>query len=180
MNKKGLVLNLYGAPSSGKSTMRARIFSELKYRYINCEEVTEYAKDKVWEENWRTLENQIYIFAKQHHRMFLLLDKVDVIITDSPLPISFYYDSTQNEYLKNLVLDQFNKMNNINYFLDRNHPYQQAGRFHNEEEANYISNDIENMLIENNIQYERIYSSPHKAIEIADFIEEKINSDNLF
>lgn len=178
--KQTIIINLYGPPSSGKSTMRSRIFSELKYRHINCEEVTEYAKDKTWERNWETLSNQIYVFAKQHHKIYLLLQKVDVIITDSPLLMSVLYDKDKNEHLKKLAIDQHFSMNNINFFLDRNHPYQQAGRYHNEEEADYIGQRIESILKENEVQYESIYSSPQKAIEIADSIEEKIKENQLF
>ena len=42
-----LVVNLTGAPGAGKSTGAAYVFSQLKMRGINCELVTEYAKDKV-------------------------------------------------------------------------------------------------------------------------------------
>lgn len=46
-----IVVNLFGAPGAGKSTGAARIFSNLKMAGINAELVTEFAKDKVWEEN---------------------------------------------------------------------------------------------------------------------------------
>ena len=46
-----LVVNLFGAPGAGKSTGAAYIFSKLKMSGINVELVTEFAKDKVWEES---------------------------------------------------------------------------------------------------------------------------------
>ena len=46
-----LVVNLFGAPGAGKSTGAAYIFSRLKMLGINAELVTEFAKDKVWENN---------------------------------------------------------------------------------------------------------------------------------
>lgn len=46
-----IVVNLFGAPGVGKSTGAARIFSNLKMAGINAELITEFAKDKVWEEN---------------------------------------------------------------------------------------------------------------------------------
>lgn len=81
---KTLVVNLFGTPGAGKSTGAAYIFSELKMRGINAELVTEFAKDKVWENNDEVFKNQAYIFGKQSYKMSRCRDKVDVIITDSP------------------------------------------------------------------------------------------------
>ena len=81
---KTLVVNLFGTPGVGKSTGAAYIFSELKMRGINAELVTEFAKDKVWENNDEVFKNQAYIFGKQSYKMSRCRDKVDVIITDSP------------------------------------------------------------------------------------------------
>ena len=79
-----LVVNLFAPPGSGKSTMAAHIFAKLKQANINCELVTEFAKDLTWENRQNTLENQLYVFAEQHHRVNRLKKQVDVVITDSP------------------------------------------------------------------------------------------------
>ena len=63
--KRPIVVNLFGAPGSGKSTGAAFIFSQLKMKNVNCELITEYAKDKTWENNAAALECQEYIFGKQ-------------------------------------------------------------------------------------------------------------------
>lgn len=60
-----LVVNLYGAPGSGKSTGAAYIFAKLKMLGVNCELITEFAKDKVWENNLEVFNNQLYILGKQ-------------------------------------------------------------------------------------------------------------------
>ena len=86
-----LVINLFGAPGSGKSTGAAQVFSQLKLHGQNCELVTEFAKDLVWENNQKAFANQIYIFGQQSYRLSKMLDEVDIIITDSPLPISIMY-----------------------------------------------------------------------------------------
>ena len=69
MNKP-IVINLFGAPSSGKSSGAAYIFSRLKEENINCELITEFAKDLTWEKNQTGLSCQEYIFGQQSYRMF--------------------------------------------------------------------------------------------------------------
>lgn len=63
-NSLPIIVNLYGAPGSGKSTGAAYIFASLKMMGVNAELVTEYAKDKVWEETREVFNNQAYIFGK--------------------------------------------------------------------------------------------------------------------
>ena len=108
--RKTLVINLFGGPGVGKSTMCASIFSKLKILGFECEMATEYVKDIVWEESFKKLENQIYIFGKQHARVHRLLNKVDIVITDSPLLKSRVYDQDNNLALKNLVLFKKTKL----------------------------------------------------------------------
>ena len=55
------VINLVGGPGSGKSTAMAGVFYNLKRLGVNCEMVTEYVKDKVWEESFKTIEDQFYL-----------------------------------------------------------------------------------------------------------------------
>src|SRR3954464_15085371 len=90
MNKT-VVVNMLAGPGSGKSTMASSVFSELKWRGEETEYVGEYAKDLTWEKRVKTLDNQVYVFAKQHHRIFRLLNQVDIIVTDSPLYLTPIY-----------------------------------------------------------------------------------------
>lgn len=145
-----LIVNLYGAPSSGKSTMASKLFYELKVRGVSCELVTEYAKDLVWEARGETFKNEVYIFAKQHHRLFRVSGKVDVIITDRPLLLTKYYNSKYGNgrfiALDNLVLEQYYSMNNFDIFLNRTHKFSPEGRNENEAQANQIEVEMRNML----------------------------------
>lgn len=154
--KKTLVVNLYGGPGSGKSTTCAGVFERLKLNGVNCEMATEYAKDKVWEESFKTLDDQIYVFGKQLHKIKRLLGKVEVIITDSPLLNSIQYDAEKNETFHKLVLDQNNRLNNINFFIIRNEHYETNGRMQTLEESKEIDKSILSILNENNIDFIKI------------------------
>ena len=129
-DNKCVIVNLYGAPGSGKSTLASYIFAKLKMMGVNCELVTEFAKDKVWEKNNEALSNQIYIFAKQYYRISRCADKVDVVITDSPLFLSPFYnkDPDIDEPLKELVFKIASKYDNLNYFVKRVKKYNPVGR----------------------------------------------------
>ena len=88
-----LVVNFMGAPGAGKSTMAARIFSELKWKGYDVELVGEYAKELVFEQRHQTFKNELYIFAKQHHRLFRLKGQVRIIVTDRPIILSQFYNA---------------------------------------------------------------------------------------
>lgn len=155
--KKPLVISLIGGPGSGKSTTACGLFYELKKLGFNCELALEFAKDKVYEESFRTMDDQIYIFAKQYHKLWRLRDKVDIIITDSPLPISLFYNKEESEYFDKFVIEQYNKFENILYFIDRDDSFfQQSGRLHNLEESKNIDTELLSILDKYNIPYSRV------------------------
>ena len=141
------------APGAGKSTGAAHIFAELKMCGINTELVTEFAKDKVLEGNKEVFNTQIYLFGKQVFKLSRCNGKVDVIITDSPLPLSIYYKNRPcyTENFDGCVLDIFNSFNSVNYFLNRVKPYNPSGRFQTEEESDQVSIGVKSLLDKYNI-----------------------------
>ena len=162
--KETIVINLIGGPGSGKSTITSGIFYNLKKNGIDCEMALEFAKDKVWEESYRTLDGQIYVFGKQYHRLWKLLGKVDVIITDSPLILSAIYNKEQSDYFENFIIEQFKKFNNKVYFIERNpSQYQENGRMQNLEEAIEKKEKILDILKRNNISFINIINE--KAVD---------------
>lgn len=141
-----LIANFYGGPGTGKSTTCAAVFSKLKLAGINCEMALEYAKDRVWEGSGHVLDNQLYVFGKQYHRIWRLLDKVDVVLTDSPLLNSILYYQDKNPHFSDLVAFEHSRLNNFNVFLQRVKPYNPAGRLQDEQQAKGLDIRIQEIL----------------------------------
>lgn len=154
-NMETIVVNIFGVPGAGKSTGAAYVFAALKMRGVNAELVTEYAKDKVWEENSEAFKNQAFLFGKQSYRMSRCAGKVDVIVTDSPLPLSILYnnDVRLGENFNASVMDVFNSYRNLNFFLNRVKPYNPAGRLQTEEESDALGEPLKNLLKTRGIYY---------------------------
>jgi len=174
--KETIVINFFGGPGVGKSTLCAAVFVKLKVSGIDCEMATEYAKDITWEESYKKLENQIYVFGKQHSRVNRLLGKVDVVITDSPLLNSIVYDNSKNEPLRELVLYEFQKLNTLNFYVSRRIKYEENGRNQSIDEAIKIDNIYKKLLDDNNIQYIEI--EPGQDYIVFSEIMDKINIPN--
>jgi hypothetical protein len=139
------IVNLYGGPGSGKSTTAAALFAEMKNQGINCELVTEYAKELVWEQSNCKLDDQLYIFAKQYRRISRLLGRVDYVVTDAPILNSLVYGVTTDTF-KDLVRETYASMDNIDVFLRRVKVYNPAGRQQTEGQARDLDQDIELIL----------------------------------
>lgn len=176
--KKTLIINLFGVPGAGKSTGCAYIFSMLKMAGIDCEMITEYAKDKLWEEAKAPFENQAYIFGKQSYRISKCAGKVSVIVTDAPLPLSILYNNNKEVFTDNfekMVMDVFNSYDSMNFLIKRVKPYNSNGRFQTEEESNSLSEPIYNLLEQYDIPYHEINGDIHGYQKIIDMIMSKIS-----
>lgn len=143
------IINLFGGPCIGKSTMAAELFSNMKKKNYNVELVTEYAKDAVWEERLNVLTDQLYIMAKQNRRINVLIDKVEYIITDSPLLLSAIY--TKDEDIIKLAVKLHEKHKSVNFRLRRKPRYSKIGRAHTKEEALRIDDKIDALLLNYNV-----------------------------
>ena len=153
-----IVVNLYAGPGAGKSTLAAYTFAKLKMAGVNCELITEFAKDKVWENNQTALANQIYVYAKQYFRIDRCCDKVDVVITDSPLILSSYYNK-DNDIIEpfNALIAQINKKYlNLDYFIRRIKPYNPIGRLQTEAQAVASDTEIKNLMAKFCVKYKEI------------------------
>lgn len=141
-----VVVNLYGGPGAGKSTLASELFVLLKRRGHQVELVREYAKTWAYERKpIDTLAKQTYILSKQAKRESALYNKVDFIITDCPLALSGYY---AQKYLKTpamsmLVLEflreaQARGVQHLYFQVPRRKKYNPNGRYQTEQQAKQI------------------------------------------
>lgn len=145
-------INLYGGPNCGKSTIAASVFVELKSRLLNCELVREFAKELVYKGiDMRTLDEgaRLSLLAEQLHREKILEEKVDFLITDSPLLLTAYYH--KRDYAKIIAINNL-KESDIHVWLQRNDSgYQQTGRSHSFHESLLIDKEMKDYILSSGI-----------------------------
>jgi len=178
-NKKTLYVNLYAGPGTGKSTMAANVFAELKWLDINCELVTEYAKSKVWEGSFDVLNDQFYISAKQYHKMIVLNGKVDVVICDSPLLLGAVYAKNEPTELTNLLVEYYNKFNNLDIFIERKKTYHPIGRVQNETEAHEKDREIYEYFSKYCSTIGTVPGTKEGVKSIIELVTKKLKKENL-
>ena len=104
------VINLWGEPGAGKSTVAAGLFNLMKLMGEKVELVTEYAKDLTYEKNHGSLQNQLLILATQDNRLRRLEGQVEWAITDSPLPLGILYVTPEyDEWLEDAAFAAFER-----------------------------------------------------------------------
>jgi len=173
-----LVVNLFGAPGSGKSTTRSGIFHRLKSAGVSVEEVTEFAKDLTWEKRIEALRCQPYVFGEQLWRMVRLREQVDVVVTDSPLLLSYFYGFIMypsvwpESFYRSVVEVHHGQQPQLNFFIERVKPYVQRGRNETEEEAARVDRELRVVLGDLSVPFEAVLGNSATA----DAIAEKISS----
>ena len=132
----------------------------------------------VWEERPAIFQNQNYIFGKQHYNIQRLVDKVDVVITDSPIILSAFYNNKteENEIFNQHILNEFNKFNNVNYFIDRVKPFNPKGRFQNEQEAKQDDIELKELLNTYEVKFQIVKGIKENVEIIANQIKNMINA----
>jgi len=149
-----LVVNLFAGPGHGKSTTAANLFVKFKTLGVNAELAGEYAKDLTWSRRHHTLADQIYVFGKQHHRIYRLQQDCDLIIADSPILLGLAYTTDYPSFFHQTVKWAFDQYNNINFVLNRTKPYNPKGRNQTESEAESKHYQIGQILHQYNIPFE--------------------------
>lgn len=162
------VINLFGGPGSGKSTIASKLFASMKMKHLNVELVTEFAKDLCWEFSGKdtyhpALDDQLYILGNQNRRLTRLVGKVDYAIVDSPIIMNMVY-ATPTYYPKHyraFLQELWDSYDNFSVFLGRGeYEYQSLGRNQDEQQAREKDEEIKKMLIDREISYHTVTSGP--------------------
>ena len=165
MKYNTLFVNLFNGPGVSKSTTAASTFSNLKKAGYNAEIITEYAKQKTWLLDRKTLLCQPYVTAKQLYKQYIVNEEVEVAVTDSPILLGLVYPGFGiSPAWKEGVVHQFNEFRNLNFLITRNsklHPYNPKGRSQTEEEAIAKDAEIAAMLNHFKVPYIALSSVSH-------------------
>lgn len=147
-----VIVELYGGPGCGKSTIAAETFTMLKRFDINAELVVEYAKEWAWLETPIRDFDQLHFFGEQLKREARLFDKVDIVITDSPVLLCGFYMrkyglEAMHEYT-DMMMHTYYRMarlhdhQHIPILLNRTKQYNPKGRYESEEVAKQYDQEI--------------------------------------
>lgn len=145
------IIELFGSPSAGKSTTAAHLFALMKQEGYNVELAREVAKEYAWQGKKIDDFEQVKVSLLQIEREAMLLDKVDFIITDSPVTLGIIYSPS---FMSKSVIHELVQMYNMHskdhkrlkFRLIREKPYNPKGRFQTEAEANMKDKQIEDLL----------------------------------
>ena len=109
--KRTIIINLFGGPGSGKSTVASGLFYTFKSKGLTCDNPYEFPKQVAWEDNKSQISDQLYILANQHSGVARSYGKVNYIILDSPLLLSLVYkNGYTGDYPAKYYNDSFDSM----------------------------------------------------------------------
>ena len=176
------IINLFGGPGIGKSSIANGLTYKLKKKHISCDNPYEFPKLLAWGENHSAIRDQLYVLANQHRGIVKSYGKVDFIILDSPILLSLtyrnYYKSNEypatlyGESFDKLVLDTFNQYDNINIVLNRSIGlHNEKERYQTLEQSILLDVEIENTLIKHQLPYTKLDVGDNTVNEILGLIK---------
>lgn len=174
-----VLINLLGSPSAGKSTAAGKLFAYLKDQEASVEFVPEYVKSWAWDKRTISPYDQFYFFGKEAHNQSHLFNKVDFVISDSPVLLTAFYhmyynkDNALREICKDFydMAERIDNVKVINFFLPRKKKYISAGRYQTEEQADYIAKLLRDFLVIENYPFIDVTCEDDERVE---FMMDKI------
>ena len=147
------VINIIGGPGCDKSLFSSAIILRLNLRHKSVENIPDYAKSLVWQQDFEALKNQ-YLIAKRQFEMINLLDgQVQFLVTECSLPQVLYYNEHYEDNICDVaktrgpILAWANQPNNVNVMVDRgDKKFVHTGRFQDEVHARAIDRALRQSL----------------------------------
>lgn len=179
-----LVVNLFGAPSCGKSTLALLIGGVLKteHPYLASEVPNEVPKFLAYDgrkgEVPRNLRCQPFVMGQQLWQIARCEGHADVVITDSPVLLSAVYGKEYGQDIPDSFLDVCRHYHyaykSMNYYVVRQHAYEEKARVTSEKDAARIDSHIKMVLSACDVTYETVKSSMDDAHRIVAQIVQQI------
>ena len=150
---------LYSGPSGGKSITAANIRAQLGFKGYDIELVEEIIKDWTYIPRIPTSADSLYLQSCQIQKEDIRLRAgVDLIITDSPVFLQYFYGRYHKDPFRDsmqIAFKEFDQMYPaLNIFIDREDKfYNQIGRYENFRESKHIDTLIKGMLVENKMSF---------------------------
>jgi len=142
---------LYGGPSSGKSTLAAWLFANLKMKGESVEAIPEHVKFWTYLPHTPQSFDQFYLFGQQlHHEDTVLRGGVNFLICETPLLLVAYYAKRMKtpgaKLLFEAALEVERVYPGVHLFIERGDEYCETGRFHSKKEAVEIDKEMKEFI----------------------------------
>ena len=177
-----LVVNFFGGPGAGKSTLALGVASRLKATGVNCEYIHEFAKELTWDKRFNAMRNQTWILGSQYEMLRRCIDQVDVIVTDTSLLNSALYGRQLpfGDKIADLAMSMFDSMENMTFVVDRKKVYNPIGRSQDEEEALVIDETVREFIHASTIQYHVVTGDEKGEDKVLEYINRHLKDNYPF
>lgn len=183
-SKKGKLIQIFGPPASGKSTLAAEVHTELKKKGINSILVNEVSTDYIAEYGVpNSPSDQMVIFYKQLNREKMFLESKDYIICDSSSILNYFYfrslfgneltnkDIASINHIQKEILKHINTIDMVFYVPPIETDTNDGIRFHQGDEIKKLG-----VLIKSYLELENITHQDLTNVNMKDRVDHIIKS----
>jgi nicotinamide riboside kinase len=183
-SKKGKLIQIFGPPSSGKSTLAAEVHTELKKKGLNSMLVSEVSTDYIAEYGVpNSPSDQMVIFYKQLNREKMFLESKDYIICDSSSILNYFYfrslfstelsnkDIASINHIQKEILKHINTIDMVFYVPPIDTDTKDGIRFHHGDEIKRLG-----VLIKSYLEMENITHQDLTTVDMKDRVDNIIKS----
>lgn len=182
--RKSKLIQIFGPPASGKSTLAAEVHTELKKKGINSILVNEVSTDYIAEYGVpNSPSDQMIIFYKQLNREKMFLESKDYIICDSSSILNYFYfrslfgseltnkDIASINHIQKEILKHINTIDMVFYVPPIETDTNDGIRFHQGDEIKKLG-----VLIKSYLELENITHQDLTNVNMKDRVDHIIKS----